>query len=77
MILCHECTFWAQSGREQWALGPNDTHLGECLCPKWLAGYNVDAVPLDGVVVEDDEGWGFMTGPEFGCIHGTPPDASL
>lgn len=23
----------------------------------------------DALVVEDDEGWGMIPGPEFGCIH--------
>jgi hypothetical protein len=24
---------------------------------------------VDEVLVENDEGWGFLTGPEFGCVH--------
>jgi hypothetical protein len=26
-------------------------------------------VPDDGVMVENVEGWGLLTGPLFGCIH--------
>ena len=26
-------------------------------------------VAARGLVAENDEGWGFMVGPDFGCIH--------
>ena len=26
-------------------------------------------LPRDGALVEDDEGWGLLTGPDFGCVH--------
>lgn len=29
----------------------------------------IERVDPDGVQVEDDEGWGFYVGPEFGCVH--------
>lgn len=32
-------------------------------------GYGQTAVPKDGVVVENDEGWAILTGPEFGCVN--------
>jgi hypothetical protein len=32
-------------------------------------GINADN---DGLLVEDDEGWGMSPGPNFGCIHWSP-----
>jgi hypothetical protein len=32
----------------------------------------VAALPVDAVNIEDDEGWGWVTRPEFGCVHFTP-----
>ena len=40
-----------------------------CNNPKFLIGYGEPAVPVDGMLMEIDEGWGFYVGPEFGCIH--------
>lgn len=43
---------------------------GNCSCPKFRLGYHILDLQPDEVQVEDDEGWGFMTGPLFGCVHG-------
>ena len=40
-----------------------------CECPKFILGYNCKIGALDEVLVENDEGWGFYPGREFGCIH--------
>ena len=45
-----------------------------CICPKMLYGYSAkydEGVVLepDEVQIENDEGWGMVPGPEFGCIH--------
>lgn len=40
-----------------------------CQCPKMVYGYGMPDADLDGMNVENDEGWGFIPGPEFGCIH--------
>ena len=64
MITCDICKYWdrAQDGK----------HLGSCSSEKFVQGYDYDTddIPVDGVHVEDDEGWGFFTGEKFGCIHG-------
>lgn len=63
MNTCDTCAFWT---RDDTGAG-----AGDCSSPKWHRGYNhgpTDILP-DGVWVEDDEGWAFMTGPKFGCIH--------
>jgi hypothetical protein len=35
-----------------------------------IYGYNI-AIRRDddGVAIENDEGWGMLPGPDFGCIH--------
>ncbi len=62
MINCKDCRFW-EKGRQ--------TPLGQCSCPKMMYGYGTndrECMP-DGVMLENDEGWGMYTGPMFGCIH--------
>lgn len=61
---CDGCRFWTQQHDGAYP-------LGACDCPKFIRGYgDFDlAIILDGVRVEDDEGWGFYTGPKFGCVH--------
>lgn len=54
-VLCRACRFWTA--------GSGD-------CARWRRGYGErDLAPSD-VVVEDDEGWAMITGPEFGCVLG-------
>jgi hypothetical protein len=33
--------------------------------------------PPDVVRIEDDEGWGMIPGPEFGCVHGESTTITL
>ena len=41
-----------------------------CSCPKMIYGYGNDfGEDKDALRVEDDEGWGMIPGPKFGCIH--------
>lgn len=46
-----------------------------CTCPKILYGYGHhyrnegEMIDSDELSVEDDEGWGMLPGPDFGCIH--------
>lgn len=39
-------------------------------CGRWNRGYRFDhdRMPLNEVLVEDDEGWGMVVGPDFGCV---------
>jgi hypothetical protein len=42
----------------------------QCRSAAFLRSWgDLDVVPSDGVVYETDEGWGFYTGPDFGCVH--------
>jgi hypothetical protein len=40
-----------------------------CRCPKMIYGYGKLVGEPDSVRIEDDEGWGLVPGPKFGCIH--------
>ena len=62
---CRSCSFWKSPSETSRA----PEGFGDCSCPKYKMGYRVDEADSDGVVVEGDEGWGFVTGPEFGCVH--------
>ena len=59
MITCKECKFW-------------ESTLGNCSCPKFE--YNAENPTSDMLTYcdYDQYGAGFSTGPDFGCIHGTP-----
>jgi hypothetical protein len=50
--------------------------MGDCLSKKWLKGYHYNSKDIepDNVIVEDDEGWGAVTGAKFGCIHWVSSD---
>ncbi len=57
---CKDCRRWH----------PRSTmRCGECSSPKMLYGYDVVFPGPDEVLIENDEGWGMLTGPEFGCVH--------
>jgi hypothetical protein len=57
-----------------------DKVSGSCSNSKFVGGYghkfvkdgedrDLCDVPVDGVMLEDDEGWGFFVGKDFCCIH--------
>ncbi len=63
MTLCENCIYYND---------PNSLH--SCSCPKMFYGYGRqegDKTP-DAVRIENDEEWGMIPGPKFGCIHGAP-----
>jgi hypothetical protein len=47
--------------------------FGECSCEKFVVGYlhpkDINKLDTDNVMIEGDEGWGYITGKDFGCIH--------
>jgi len=57
---CKNCKYW-----ERYKI------VGSCQSPRWLRGYRVtdEEMMPDGVNLEDDEGWGMYSAPEFGCVH--------
>ena len=46
-------------------------NLLKCEQPKAFLGYGIDPddVPPDGLLIEDDEGWAWFVGPDFGCVN--------
>jgi hypothetical protein len=65
---CATCVHW---GNSRAFTDDELNRLKSCDCPKFTYGYwdKEGEVPDDGGRIEDDEGWGMVTGPEFGCIH--------
>ena len=63
---CKDCRYWQITDRH-WTKVEKNT----CRAPAMLFGYGFEPheVPDDGVLIEDDEGWGWLTGPDFGCVH--------
>lgn len=58
---CESCTFWG---------GGDLDDRKSCLCPKFHYGYGpVKNRTPDMVDIEDDVGWGMLSGPKFGCVH--------
>ena len=49
----------------------NQCGMLDCVSDKFLKGYRIEVEDFssDAVHVENDEGWGFTVGPDFGCIH--------
>lgn len=47
-------------------------------CSRWRRGYHEDIskLPSNEVIVEDDEMWGAIMGPDFGCVLWEPREAT-
>ena len=54
--------------RTYWAHGKDGFDV--CGSPNIYYGYSaaLKDIPSNGATVEDDEGWGMLTGPDFGCV---------
>jgi hypothetical protein len=75
MVHCRDCAFWTvpSTGEEY---GRQMIGFGSCVNPHFHITYDLrENTPTTDVWVEDDEGWGFQTGGDFGCIHGTSKQA--
>lgn len=68
MKYCKNCKYGSDK-RAGYDVCPEN--LKYCSCPKFRTGYYIrwSEIKIDEVLVEDDEGWAFMVGTEFGCIH--------
>jgi hypothetical protein len=66
METCKTCKHWGRRVERF-----DGMRLKSCDAPLIRYGYHVseDEVTDNGALVEDDEGWGMVTGPEFGCLH--------
>lgn len=70
MNTCKTCKWWGPSYVSEYRHTP-ESGFGHCDSPKILEGYGHDpkTSPQDAAIIENDEGWGWATGPDFGCIH--------
>ena len=63
VMRCVNCKFYSS----------NDEIHGDCSNDNFFIGYGNafigEYIKDNGVQVEGDEGWGFMVGKNFGCIH--------
>jgi len=62
-MYCKDCKFSTEAGL------PGNL---DCTNPKFAIGYGYDTAPDDAAWIEDDEGWAWYVGPNFGCIHFEP-----
>jgi hypothetical protein len=68
MNRCRTCKHFSPS------MYPEEGGVGACNSPKIQMGYSVEFQEIlpDGAIVEDDEGWGLVVAPDFGCVHHEP-----
>lgn len=59
---CKDCKWW--TGESVPGRSPR-----KCNQPKAIFGYGDQNIPEDGLLIEDDEGWGWDVGPMFGCVN--------
>ena len=65
--LCKDCKFFSRDG---WAIKDSAKERGFGQCTRWRFGYGheIETCLIDELIIEDDEGWGAIIGPEFGCV---------
>lgn len=68
MESCKTCKYWKLTDeKDPYGI---DLKMGDCSNKKWGGSKNA---PMDGVAIWDQIGeWGFVVGPDFGCIHHEP-----
>lgn len=68
---CKTCVHWSDGTTEE-------SGRYACLSGKFRGAYGIThlhqgrrktRIASDEVIVENDEGWQFQPGPDFGCIH--------
>jgi hypothetical protein len=59
---CKDCRFWSE-----YTIDPSRRLRG---CERWKDGYRFkfEDIQNNEVNVENDEGWGALMGPDFGCV---------
>lgn len=71
MNTCKTCQHWTlnKNSARYFRLKESD-RLHFCNAPDIQYGYHIrdSDIPSNGVLIEDDEGWGMLTGPDFGCV---------
>lgn len=74
MLTCDLCIFWTKGGLRGSGFIDSASAFGSCDNPKFVLDHSEKMAELDGVLIEDGEGWGFVTGPKFGCCHAKEKD---
>lgn len=77
--ICKTCNHWESKHiqeylKDHYEFGADkDIVVSNCTNKAFHIGYNLPEIwESNRVLVEGDEGWGFLTGPDFGCIHWEP-----
>lgn len=67
---CNTCAHWGNNRNYNIDTGER---LKSCDHPDHFYGYHfkLNEVPDNGAAIEDDCGWGMLTGPDFGCTNWT------
>ena len=71
---CKDCVSWTPIAESEDGLREGEARtfgFGCCGHEAFHVTYTPTSLPQDGVWIEEDEGWGFFTGPLFECIHFT------
>ncbi|MBU2052568.1 hypothetical protein KKH13_05165 [Patescibacteria group bacterium] len=72
MDTCENCKYWKIADNSTYKFEHEKIiNHGSCNCEKFRMGYyfGPDDLEIDEVWIENDEGWSFYTGKQFGCIH--------
>jgi hypothetical protein len=76
--VCERCRYWHRGGKalkDKYLEREVMEGFGVCSNGKWHKRFTMPkgddwaGIPLDGIVTEYDEDWGFLVGMFFGCIH--------
>lgn len=70
MGVCADCKFFEPLTIDEHSGSTGvQASTGYGSCTRWDYGYGTrDALPPNGVMIENDEGWGAYMGPQFGCV---------
>jgi hypothetical protein len=73
MNKCKGCKWWVESSE------CDDGRLKTCENPKNNYGYGIPLKDIkdDEILIESDEGWAWLTGPEYGCINWEADEQAL
>ena len=74
-IRCYQCKWWQVTNDEHKIAvyrikHPSRSELRTCNNPKVHKTYSYPPLDSDEVLVECDEGWCWLMGPDFGCVNG-------
>lgn len=78
MVTCKECKFWYSEDDNSHLQGIRADYYYDCLLDgdKFIYDPTIEESKPDSLMYCDSDGYSahFKTGPDFGCIHGTPKE---